>query len=446
MVINRNYTWLWAGKTVSLAGDFVFDTTVLLWVATVLVRGERHAPIVSGAVLAVASLTMVLVGPVAGVLVDRWPDKRAVMLRADLIRAGLIGVLSIVAGLPAGAVPRLVLLGLIGAVVAASTAVAQFFNAARFVVIGDVVPEHQRGRAMGYAQASAAVAAAVGPPLAGPLLFGLGPQWAMVTNAASFLVSYLAIRAVRIASTPDRSAARSGIGRDYLAGLRVISGSRVLTGVVVSRTVAVLGAGAVSALDVYFVAENLHADPRTWFGVLGATVAAGAFAGGLLGGPLADRLGAARVYTVAILVNGCLILAYSRMHAIGPALAVVFAETVTVGVMASATMPLFLARVPRQYQGRVSSVLTLSYQLPSLMSALLAGVAVAMMRRIDVVFAAAGVLILVAGVYALWTLHPAARAEHGSAKPGETTSPQRVRNRIMAARTPENQPGAGKDV
>src|SRR6266545_1411225 len=162
----------WAGKTVSLTGDFIFDTTVLLWVATVLLRGEPNAPIVSGAVLAVVSLTMLLVGPAAGVLVDRWPDKRAVMLRADLIRAGLIGGLAAAAALPATAVRQPVLLGLIGVVVAASTAVAQFFNAARFVVIGDVVPAGQRGRATGYAQATAAVAAMVGPPAAGPLLFG----------------------------------------------------------------------------------------------------------------------------------------------------------------------------------------------------------------------------------------------------------------------------------
>jgi hypothetical protein len=44
MIVNRNYTSLWAGKTVSLTGDFVFDTTVLLWVATVLLRGDPNAP------------------------------------------------------------------------------------------------------------------------------------------------------------------------------------------------------------------------------------------------------------------------------------------------------------------------------------------------------------------------------------------------------------------
>jgi MFS family permease len=129
-------------------------------------------------------------------------------------------------------------------------------------------------------------------------------------------------------------------------------------------------------------------------------------AGSLLGGPLADRSGPAGVYVAAILANGCLMLAYSRMQAVGPALAVAFAETLTVGVMASAAMPLFLALVPRDYQGRVSSVLTLSYHLPSLVSVLLAGVVVAVVRRIDVVFAGAGLLILVAGGYARWALRP----------------------------------------
>jgi MFS family permease len=425
MLINRNYTLLWAGKTVSLTGDFVFDTTVLLWVATVLLRGEPHAPIVSGAVLAVVSLTMVLIGPAAGVLVDRWPDKRAVMLHADLIRAGLIGVLALIAGLPASTIPQPMLLGLIGVVVAASTAVAQFFNAARFVMIGDVVPAGQRGRAAGYTQATAAVAAMAGPPLAGPLLFGLGPQWAMTTNAASFLVSYLAIRAVRTAPRPAQPTARAGIGREYLAGLRVIANSRWLTAVLLSRTVGILGAGAITALNVYFLAANLHADPRTWFGVLGATAAAGVLAGGLLGGPLTDRYGSARVYTSAILANGCLILVYSQMNGIGPALAVAFGETLTVGIMASAAMPLFLELVPRQYQGRVSSVLTLSYHLPTMISVLLAGMLVATVQRIDVVFAAAGLLILIAGGYARWALRPNRNPAATTNRPEDQAPPDR---------------------
>ncbi|MGY0235799.1 MFS transporter [Longispora urticae] len=422
MMINRNHTWLWVGRAVSTLGDVVFDATVLLWVATVLLADRPSAPLVSGAVLAVVAGTVVLVGPVAGALVDRWPDKRRTMLRADLLRAGLIGALTLVAALPDGTVPLPVLLGLIGVLVAASTAVAQFFNAARFVLLGDVVPTDQRGRAAGHHQAVVASAALVGPPLAGPLLFAAGPQWALAANAASFLVSYAAIRAVRVAPTAAVPAARRRPSwrREYLAGLRFVARDRILRTVLLTRTVAVVGAGAVTALDVYFVAENLHAEPRIWYGVLSAVLGVGALAGGLVGGRCADRYGPARVYTAAVLANGALLLGYSRADAIGPALVLAFCESLTVGVLASAAMPLFQRLVPRDHQGRVSAVLTLSYHLPALVSASLASLLVSTvlrdphlavagvhLGRIDTVFGVSAVLVLAAGGYAARSLRAA---------------------------------------
>jgi MFS family permease len=421
MLINRNYTWLWAGKAVSLTGDLLFDTTVALWIATELLAGSPHAPLATGAVLAAVSLSVLLVGPIAGVLVDRRADKRRILLRADLIRAALAGALALLVGLPL-ATP--VLLAAIGVVVLASTATAQFFNAARFVVITDIVPAPQRGRAAGYSQATAVLAGLIGPPLAGPMLFGLGPQWALAANAASFMLSWLAVRAVRV---PAPRQAGTGTRADFRTGLRLISGHPVLRAMLTSQVVGVLGAGAVGALDVYFLADNLRADPRAWFGVLGAVLAAGAFTGGLLGGRLADRFGPARVYAAAMLANGCLLLGYSRMTAIGPALVVAFAETCTVGILATSAMPVFQRLVPREYQGRFASVMTLSFHLPGLTAKLLAGALVSgpllgldttvlglRLRPIDTVLGGAALLILAAAVYARRALRPTAPGSGGA--------------------------------
>jgi MFS family permease len=70
---NRNWRMLWLGQAVSLVGDFVFNTTVVLWVATVIADGQSWAPLAVGAVLIAAAAPILLVGPFAGVFVDRWP-------------------------------------------------------------------------------------------------------------------------------------------------------------------------------------------------------------------------------------------------------------------------------------------------------------------------------------------------------------------------------------
>ena len=64
-LINHNFTLLWSGQTISVLGDFIFNTTLVVWVAVVLTRGQAWTtPAVSGIFLA-SSLPTILLGPVA---------------------------------------------------------------------------------------------------------------------------------------------------------------------------------------------------------------------------------------------------------------------------------------------------------------------------------------------------------------------------------------------
>jgi MFS family permease len=468
VLINRNYRLLWIGQTISMVGDFVFDTTLLLWVATVLLRGNPYAPLVSGAVLVVAALTMLLVGPLAGVLVDRRRDKRRIMLAADLLRAGLVGALAASTFLPAGVVPVPLELVLIGLIVVATTAVSQFFNPASFVLTADVVPADQFGRATGYGQATGALAGIVGPPLAAPLLFGVGVGWGLALNALSFLLSYVATRAMRVdlsvpVPAPSGGAVRRGVGQEFAAGLRFIAGQRMLRAMLVSIVVAVLGVGTIQALDVYFVAENLHADPETWFGFVGTAFGVGALVGALVGGRIADRIGPARVYCGSMLAYGVFFVTYSRLTSIGPGLVAVAAFSLSLGVLNTAAMPLLVRLVPREYRGRILSVFNLANRLPELLAMLLSTVLVSTvlrdldvtaagihLGRIDVVFLTGGLLVLAAGGQAVFALRGADRptAEPGQeeSEPGQDFGPGQKSEPGHEESEPEPDCGTGMTV
>src|SRR5258708_14580655 len=74
LLINRNYTLLWLGGTISLIGDTLFTMMLILWVGTLL-QNQSAAPLaVSGVVLA-APLPAPLIGPFAGVFLARWPKQ-----------------------------------------------------------------------------------------------------------------------------------------------------------------------------------------------------------------------------------------------------------------------------------------------------------------------------------------------------------------------------------
>src|SRR5215472_1945129 len=79
-LLNQNFTFLAIGQAISNLGDFVYSTTLLVWVFVL----TQSATAVSGVLIAQYA-PMFLLGPVAGVFVDRW-NRRTTMVVADLVR------------------------------------------------------------------------------------------------------------------------------------------------------------------------------------------------------------------------------------------------------------------------------------------------------------------------------------------------------------------------
>lgn len=330
LFINRDFAVLWIGGTLSVLGDFILETTLIVWIASQLAAGRAWAPLAVSGLLVASAVPVLLVGPLAGVLVDRWPKRRT------LVRANAASALLVLALLPAtGSLPFQSAeslpvgwrLGVIYAIVFLASASAQFLRPAGLVLLGDVVPEEHRARAVSLNQASASLAILLGPPLAAPLLFAAGAHWALVIDAATFVAALLAVLAVRTASPdPEPDASPPGVGhvlRELRAGLGFFVRSHVLTTLAVSLRALMLGAGALNALDIFFVSENLRA-PTSMYGWLGAAQGAGMVLGALGAGLLASRLGLERLVWGTLVALGALTLVYSRLTSFAPGVAVTF--------------------------------------------------------------------------------------------------------------------------
>src|SRR5215472_19154502 len=139
LLINRNYTLLWLGGTISQMGDVLFTMMLILWVGTLL-HNQSAAPLaVSGVVLA-SMLPALLIGPFAGVFVDRWPKQRTMRIM-DALRAVLVCSLLPISGpLP---LPLSLKLTIIYLVVAAVSSLSQFFTPATKAVLKEVVADEQ---------------------------------------------------------------------------------------------------------------------------------------------------------------------------------------------------------------------------------------------------------------------------------------------------------------
>src|SRR5262249_21734534 len=194
-----NFALLWTGQAISQIGDWVFDTTLVLWIGVVLGRDQPWAPAAVSGVLVATSLPFFLVGPLAGVFVDRW-DKRRTMLAMDAIRAVLVALLALITVLR---LPLGWMLAAIYAAVFLASVCSQFFRPSLVALIGDIVAEPARVRASSLSETTTNLAFIIGPVFAAPLLYAFGPLVALLLDAFSFLVSF---GAVRLIGAPSPSA------------------------------------------------------------------------------------------------------------------------------------------------------------------------------------------------------------------------------------------------
>ncbi len=430
--INRNFALLWGGQAISNLGDFVFDTTLILWIATVIARGQSWAPLAVSAVLLVTSLPTFIFGPIAGVFVDRW-DKRKTMLRMDILRAILIALLVLITGIiplpfpPSGRLPVSWQLASIYTIVFLATLCAQFFNPARFALIGDVVDEPLRPRASGLGQVTMNIAVIIGPPLAAPLLFTIGVQWALVLNALSFVVSFLAVSFVRVPRQLEKDAStQKNFLRELGEGLHFFVQSRPLMTILITAIIATLGVGALNALDVFFVTQNLHVSANL-YGLIGTAFGLGSIIGAIFASMFGQRFGVTRTFWLGFLIAGLLILAYSRLTSFPPALLLFFFIGVTVTGGDAVLGPLLLHITPHELVGRVISVFAPSTSLASMISIALAGYLTSTILHnfhatllgftfgsIDTIFMATGLLVILGALYAMINLRNVYKSDEKS--------------------------------
>lgn len=404
----------------------MFTMTVLLWIATIIAKGQTWAPAAASGALIATAAPVLLVGPLAGVFVDRW-NRRRTMLTADVARCALIASLLILP-LLRHSIPVAAQLGVLYAVLAACSAFAEFFNPSRLAVLGAIVPSEQQASASAQLSAAYSTAQVIGPPIAAPLLITFGVQWALIFNAASFAFSFICVRAISVPETAGEDAPpRAGVATEFRAGIRFFAASKVLVTLAIGVVIATLGIGAVNSLVVFFIPQNLHV-AASWLGAVSGAVGAGAVAGSLLAGAIARRIKPAQLFWLSLIADGLALIGFSRTTALLAAIAVAALLGISIGVLNAVFSPIILSTTPAHLLGRVSAVLSPLQQLASIVSLVLAGVLASTVLRglhvvlagvtfgpYDTVFAIAGLLFVIAGVASIAPLREAA----GSPTTGE---------------------------
>jgi MFS family permease len=266
----------WTASSVSGFGTYV--TTLAIQVLIVLTLNEGAAGV--GLVNAARWLPYMLFGLVAGVLVDR-SRRRPLLVTTDLGR----GLLLI--AVPVLALTHQLSVGVLMGFMTVFGLMSLLHDAAFQSFLPRLVPSQLLTSANARLDQSDAVAQTSGPALAGGLVSLLGAPWAVLVDAASYLISGLLLLRIPVFEPPRRSLSVRGIRREAMEGLRWVYLHSTLRPLALSTHAWFLCSAVANAVLPPYALRTLGLSP---FG-LGLALAAGG-AGGLIGSLAATRLGA----------------------------------------------------------------------------------------------------------------------------------------------------------
>ncbi|MGH2550083.1 MAG: MFS transporter, partial [Thermomicrobiales bacterium] len=361
--INPNFVRLWIAGSLSRLGDTIFEITLTVWIASQLAEGEDWSALAVTGLLVASAIPVLLVGPIAGALIDRWPNKRRVILRADIVSAALILLLIPAAGIVKipgiDHFPLWWRLGSIFVIVLLASVVAQFFSPASQVMLRDIVPDEDRARAASLSQATSNLAVLIGPSLAAPVLFAFGASWALLFNAASFFVSFLFMRSLKVSEPlveeQEMEAATPGaVAHDIREGLQFFRNSPALTTLAVSFIILMVGVGALNTLDIFFVTNNLSTSAKN-YGFLVSAQGASMVVGAIIWGRIIERIGPVRAVWIGLLMIGVLMIVYARLTSFEAAIVLGVLFGFATPAINVAMGPIFFRVTPREYVGRVNA-------------------------------------------------------------------------------------------
>jgi DHA3 family macrolide efflux protein-like MFS transporter len=253
---NRNFMALWFGQTVSFIGDY------FQWLAIpILVERMTGSSLLVGLAVISNALPMLVLGPVAGVFVDRW-DRKRTMIVADVLR-GLLVLLCLVVRTP----DQIWIYYVVGFLM---SCVSRFFFPSQNAVLPLIVPERDDLLAAnGLMQIVQTLGLLVGPALAGFSIGLWGEQVAFVVNSMTFFVSAVAILTMTVPRTTlgRRAVERAGgelsaVWAELREGVVYLFGNRVMVGVLVCMGVVQLGVGAINVLWVPFMQRTFGLGPE----------------------------------------------------------------------------------------------------------------------------------------------------------------------------------------
>jgi MFS family permease len=211
---HRPFALLWAGQTISVLGDKVFQVALAWWVLQ-----KTGSAAAMGTVLVLTMAPMLVFLLFGGVLVDRLPRVR-LMLISDVVRGAVISSAAMLAHSDRLALGHVYAFSLIFGTVDA------IFQPAFRSVIPELTPPDDLPSANSLASLSGQLSGIAGPAIGGSVVLVGGAPLAFALDGLSFFVSGLCLVPLLGSVTPtEHQNVAAGIWGDLREGIQAVLAS-----------------------------------------------------------------------------------------------------------------------------------------------------------------------------------------------------------------------------
>ncbi len=314
-------------------------------------------------VLAAEILPMAILGIPSGTLVQKL-GSRTTMLVADVCRAPILAAIPILHS--AGVLSFGLLLGMVALL---GCFMPPYFAAQR-TILPELVGENERrmSQANSAIEGGTALAALVGPALAGLLIPFIGAPNVLYVDAATYLIAFVLV----LVFVPRRKSVTAGAQHGVLAGLRFVLSDKLLTPLAATTVVfGLLGAGMSAGLPVYAYDEF---DGSAWIaGLFYAALGAGAVVGSVAAVVIVKTIAPLRLAALGILAFAVPLWVLPFLPPWPVVFVALFAATFFTPLVNGPIIAVLTARTPEHLRAKVMTAVISANTLAAPLGFLVAG-------------------------------------------------------------------------
>jgi MFS family permease len=357
----RNYRLFFGGQVVSLVGSWI-TSTATNW----LVYRLTGSAVMLGTVAFASQLPSFLLGPFAGIIVDRIDRHRLLVVTQtiSMLQSFALAVLVFSGHMTIG---WLIALGIVqGLVNAFDMPGRQAF------LLTMIEKKEDLGNAIALNSSMVNLARLIGPSVAGVIIAAVGEGWCFALDGISYIAVIVGLLRMRIAPVPPRSTEQRRAVAEFVEGFRYAFGFGPIRSVIALLAVVSLVAVPYSVLMPVFATTVFHGGPHT-LGLLMTSSGCGALFAALWLAGRRSVVGLGRVIPIAAAVFGAGLIAFSLAPVLWLAMPCLFLAGFGFMVQMASSNTIIQTIVDDEKRGRVMSFYMMAFLGTAPFGSLIAG-------------------------------------------------------------------------